>query len=150
VVPEGVLPLRYKGLKEVKNPIGERIKLERERRGITQADLAADVGITSKALSQIEGGKVSPRKTTIFAIEKKLKLKAGSLYGAEDTFRPTLREMQALVEGAGDELPLGPMMLVLQRFSKEAPEVRAATLAVLYGDPEIADLGALSDKADSR
>lgn len=145
-----VLPLRYKGLKELKNPIGGRIKMERERLGVTQADLAHGVGITSKALSQIESGKVQPRRLTIQAIEKALKLEPGDLYGPDSNFRPSARQMQALITEAGESLPYGALALVLERFAREAPEVRAATLSVLYGDPTIEHRGASDGKASSR
>jgi transcriptional regulator with XRE-family HTH domain len=150
VALKGLLPLRYKGLKELKNPIGARIKMERERLGVSQSDIAHDVGVSAKAMSQIETGKVSPRKQTIIALEKALGLEPGELYAPDTNLRPSVRQMQELITGVGETLPYGALALVLERFSKEAPEVRAATLAVLYGDPSISDLGVSADKAKSR
>ncbi len=137
-------------MKELKNPIGDRIKVARERGGLSQSELAHKVGVSQKSLSQIETGKTQPRRLTLLAIEKALSLDPGSLYATDTNFRPSPHQMRQLVTGAGKSLPYGPLSLVLERFAREAPEVRAATLAVLYGDPTIADLGASADKAGSQ
>jgi transcriptional regulator with XRE-family HTH domain len=53
-------------------PIGKRIKLERNKKGWTLNTLALQVGITSSLLSQIEKGKASPSIKSLRLISQAL------------------------------------------------------------------------------
>lgn len=47
------------------NTIGENIRQQREKRGMTQKDLAKKVGVTLGAISQIESGKTGKKFDTL-------------------------------------------------------------------------------------
>lgn len=60
--------------------IGERIRAIRQRRGITQAELAGN-DITRNMLSRIENGAALPSLTTLCAISERLDMPVGALLG---------------------------------------------------------------------
>jgi len=55
-------------------PIGERIRLARESRGISQSSLAELIGKTRGGMSQIESGECYPSLPTLESICKILEL----------------------------------------------------------------------------
>lgn len=62
--------------------IGRRIRAERLRRGLTLSDVAAKVGVTPSALSQLERGRFNPTLATLKAIGEALNLTIGNLFAA--------------------------------------------------------------------
>ena len=59
--------------------IGERIKYELDRRGISQNQLAKAAGISQSGLSTIIAGKNSPKENTLQAIAAALNMSLGEL-----------------------------------------------------------------------
>lgn len=64
--------------------IGERIKKHRRLHDITLGDLAAKVGITPSALSQIENAKAFPSIITLKSIAENLHTTVGELIGENE------------------------------------------------------------------
>lgn len=64
--------------------IGKRVRTARERAVLSQGELAAKVGISQNALSQIETGRAQPRPATIRKIAEALGIPASSLVAPED------------------------------------------------------------------
>ena len=54
--------------------IAERVRQERERRGVTQAELAARIGSSQPALARLEAGGVTPSFDTLRRIAEALGL----------------------------------------------------------------------------
>ena len=48
--------------------LGERLKEEREKRGLTQQDVADEIGVTKQAIFSYEKGVRSPMVTTLCAL----------------------------------------------------------------------------------
>jgi transcriptional regulator with XRE-family HTH domain len=63
--------------------IGKRIREARLRRGLTLGEVAAKVGVTPSALSQLERGQVNPTLATLKAIGEALSLTIGSLFAPD-------------------------------------------------------------------
>jgi transcriptional regulator with XRE-family HTH domain/quercetin dioxygenase-like cupin family protein len=63
-------------------PIGDRIRAERARRGVTVRGLARDVGVSASLISQIETGRSQPSVSTLYAITTALGI------SIEDIFAP--------------------------------------------------------------
>ena len=63
--------------------IGKQIKVERAKKGLTQKDLADDVGISTDTLSRIEKGKANQLLTITIHIYFKLGLNFPNDYVAE-------------------------------------------------------------------
>lgn len=61
-----------------------RLRAERERRGLSLRKLAAEVGISPSALSQIETGKSRPSVSTLYAIVTALELSLDGLFPPRD------------------------------------------------------------------
>lgn len=59
------------------------IRTVRERRGITQTELAAALKVTQGAVSQWEAGKVSPSVATLIAIANLFKCSVDDLINGE-------------------------------------------------------------------
>lgn len=58
--------------------IGDRIKFARERSGVSQTQLAENIGIRQSSVADIESGETkNPRKPTLMAIAKYLKSDLG-------------------------------------------------------------------------
>ncbi len=99
--------------------MGERIRAERERQGISVRALARDVGVSASMISQIETGKSRPSVSTLYAITNALGIPmqdvfldaGGPLDLAEGGPIPTL--LDAL--GAARGLRLGPHVQPKQR-----------------------------------
>lgn len=63
-------------------PIGERIRQERLRRGVSARALAREIGVSASLISQIETGKSQPSVSTLYAITTALGI------SVEDIFAP--------------------------------------------------------------
>jgi transcriptional regulator with XRE-family HTH domain len=63
----------YRGAREAFD-LAERVRSEREKLGITQAELAARIGSTQPAVARLEAGGVSPSLETLSRIAAALNL----------------------------------------------------------------------------
>lgn len=68
----------------MKNPLGERIRLARTRYGMSQAELARRIGISTTAMNQIEAGLTDPRASRITGIARALRCSADYLLGLDE------------------------------------------------------------------
>jgi len=84
--------------------VGERIRNARKERGMTQADLAAAVDITSKYLSNIECGDKVPKFETFISIANALGCDANSLLA--DVLDVTTSSISSSVSAKMAALPL--------------------------------------------
>jgi transcriptional regulator with XRE-family HTH domain/mannose-6-phosphate isomerase-like protein (cupin superfamily) len=67
--------------------IGERLRVERTRRGLSQRKLAHLVGVSPSLISQMESAKVQPSVATLMAVVTELRLNIDELFrvnGADD------------------------------------------------------------------
>lgn len=64
--------------------IGERIRTERARRGISLRGLARSVGLSPSLISQIETGKCQPSVSTLYAITTALGISVAAVLGEAD------------------------------------------------------------------
>jgi transcriptional regulator with XRE-family HTH domain/quercetin dioxygenase-like cupin family protein len=63
--------------------IGERIRAERERRGVSLRSLARTVGLSPSLISQIETGKCRPSVSTLYAITTALGVSVEDVFGEQ-------------------------------------------------------------------
>ena len=64
--------------------IGERLRAERGRKGMTVRDLARRVGVSPSLISQIERDKVNPSVSTLWSLVTVLGLQMGELFSEAD------------------------------------------------------------------
>jgi transcriptional regulator with XRE-family HTH domain len=65
-----------------KHPMGERLRVLRTRRLLTQKELAAKVGVRWQTISEIESGRQAPRFSTIRALAAALEVEPSELTGS--------------------------------------------------------------------
>jgi transcriptional regulator with XRE-family HTH domain len=68
--------------------IGERLRAERQRRGMTMREIARRVGVSPSLISQIERDKVNPSVSTLWGLVTVLGLTMGDLFSDVETPQP--------------------------------------------------------------
>lgn len=101
--------------------VGERLREERTRRGVSVRALARELGVSASLISQIETGKSQPSVSTLYAITTALQI------SVEDVFGPS----RATDDGAAQAQlgALGP-----ERGQRVGPVVRPGQRQVLQLD----------------
>lgn len=80
--------------------LGERIKILRKKRGLTQSQLAAGI-CTKSFISQVEKGRANPAIDTLQAIAERLGVTLPDLFGPGEPTTPPAWMIEALQEIAG-------------------------------------------------
>jgi len=83
--------------------IGERLREERVKAGISQRELARRLGLSASLISQLESGLSKPSVGTLYAIVTELDLSLDRIIRGEDFAEPV---------APSDTTPLGPAPLV--------------------------------------
>ena len=65
--------------------VGERLREERTRRGVSVRALARDLGVSASLISQIETGKSQPSVSTLYAITTALRISVEDVFGPSRT-----------------------------------------------------------------
>jgi transcriptional regulator with XRE-family HTH domain len=92
--------------------VGQRIREERLKRGLSLRGLARAVGVSASLISQIETGKSQPSVSTLYAITSALGISVQDVFEATAV---TITDLDATVEHAVGET--GPPTTVLQALS---------------------------------
>ena len=81
--------------------VGDRLREERNRQGISQRELAARLGLSASLISQIETGRSKPSVSTLYAIVTELRLSLDRLFeGPEEEIRSDEEGPEAVLRGA--------------------------------------------------
>ncbi|MEK6537172.1 MAG: helix-turn-helix transcriptional regulator [Actinomycetota bacterium] len=83
--------------------IGQRVLATRERRGLTQQDLADRAEMARANITRLEAGKHAPKLDTLRRIAVALGLEVSDLL-KEPSYRPGVEDAQWLESGAGVSL----------------------------------------------
>jgi transcriptional regulator with XRE-family HTH domain len=94
--------------------VGQRLRAEREARGLSLRELARRLEISPSALSQIETGRSRPSVGTLYAIVTELEMSLDELFGSH--------HVGAAPRGAGDE---GGATLVLRRDDRRGIDLES-------------------------
>ena len=78
-------------------PVGERIREERLRRGMTLRGLARAVGVSPSLISQIETGRSRPSVSTLYAITKALEISVEDVFDAREPIEPPARSTNGVL-----------------------------------------------------
>ena len=95
--------------------VGQRIKTAREKKNMTQEDLAALVDISPTHVSVIERGSKIPRLDTFVAIANVLEVSADSLL--VDVVDHAMKSVASELSAAIEDLPRDEKMRVLKVIS---------------------------------
>lgn len=91
--------------------IGHRLKLWRERRGLSQADLVRRTGFRSGYISEVEGNKKEPGTGALVSIADGLNIPLAALIGRDDLF---LTAPISMVSDGDDVYLIDPRHVVLK------------------------------------
>ncbi|HKE80253.1 MAG TPA: XRE family transcriptional regulator [Solirubrobacteraceae bacterium] len=76
------------GRVDIQDGVGQRLRAERERQGVTLRSLARRLEISPSALSQIETGRSRPSVGTLYAIVTELDMSLDELFGSARSGTP--------------------------------------------------------------
>jgi transcriptional regulator with XRE-family HTH domain len=75
---------RRNGPAEGSSPLGERLRAERDRLGLSLRELARRLEVSPSLVSQIETGKIQPSVRTLYAIVSELGVSLDQLFSEDD------------------------------------------------------------------
>lgn len=106
--------------------IGEEIRLERKRAGLTQKQLAERLGVTHALIGQYERGERHPKLETIQRIADALNINVmnlapvSGLASGEEKHKATLEFFQAMM----NDIAQRPIGIEIRRAGLDDPELR--------------------------
>ena len=110
--------------------VGERIREERKKVGISQRELAQQAGLSNSYVALIETGKTKPSLKSITQIAEALKIDRAFLVG-EDTVESVKKSVRAEIEKEY-LLVSDPMeRIIVDLFRETSPELKLTTLLFL-------------------
>lgn len=112
--------------------LGQKIRLRRKERGLTQEELADLSGVSFRAIQKIEDGTSVPKVDTLTLLCQALGISIGEIV-AFDTER---------ARGLSPYAVTGPVTvkdgaLILSQIADISPERRALILAILFDDASV-------------
>jgi len=75
--------------------VGNRLRAERERLGISLRELARRVGVSPSLVSQIELDRVNPSVSTLYALVTELGMTMSDVFGDSPPGEPVVRQLRA-------------------------------------------------------
>ena len=75
--------------------VGNRLRAERERLGISLRELARRVGVSPSLVSQIELDRVNPSVSTLYALVTELGMTMSDVFGDSPAGEPVVRQLRA-------------------------------------------------------
>jgi transcriptional regulator with XRE-family HTH domain len=85
---------------DLQDGVGQRLRAERERQGMSLRELARRLGMSPSALSQIETGRSRPSVGTLYAIVTELGMSLDELFGSSRAGRAPVALVEAESAGA--------------------------------------------------
>lgn len=112
----------------------EKLRQEREARGLTQAQVAAALGLTRQAIAAAEGGHTAPALDTLvrWADAVGLRLEARLIPAEQDAAKTAWLRPDPAVEPISLEADLATQVTALAGgYPKAPPRIRAAVRSIL-------------------
>lgn len=116
-------------------PIGERIRHERMRKGVSARGLAREIGVSASLISQIETDKSQPSVSTLYSITTALGISVEDIFAPGDGAEPAaeLAVPPAEVAASPSEAAASPSEAVAEPAPASVPETISA-LRILGSD----------------
>ena len=108
--------------------VGMVARAARERQGLTQGDVASQVGIAMEVYSRMERGRVLPSSTTLRRLSMVLRIRADTLLGLDGPALPDEARTVALADREEDPPSLRRLVRVLRPLDEE--DLRAVGLLI--------------------
>ncbi|RKG64665.1 helix-turn-helix domain-containing protein [Corallococcus sp. CA054B] len=100
--------------------VGTAARQARERQGLTQGDVASQVGIAMEVYSRMERGRVLPSSTTLRRMCMVLRIRADTLLGLDGPSPPDEALTLALADREEDSPSLRRLVRALRPLDEEA------------------------------
>ncbi|NOK33292.1 helix-turn-helix domain-containing protein [Corallococcus exercitus] len=100
--------------------VGTAAREARERQGLTQGDVASQVGIAMEVYSRMERGRVLPSSTTLRRLCMVLRIRADTLLGLDGPTPPEEARTLALADREEDPPTLRRLVRALRPLDEEA------------------------------
>lgn len=121
---------------------GQKIKYHRKLAALTQEEVAGRAHLAVPTYQKLEKGEGNPTIDTLEAIANALGCSVADIYSGEPDVamirRPIPQDLKVLIENSSGKIPWGALSQMLESFASSPPAIRAAILAVLYNDANIA------------
>src|ERR671935_1070131 len=91
--------------------VGQRLRAERERHGLSLRELARRLAISPSALSQIETGRSRPSVGTLYAIVTELGMSLDELFGSARASEPGAAATDATTSAPGGTAESGASLV---------------------------------------
>ncbi|CAM4301697.1 helix-turn-helix transcriptional regulator [Corallococcus sp. ZKHCc1 1396] len=108
--------------------VGTAARAARERQGLTQGDVASQVGIAMEVYSRMERGRVLPSSTTLRRLSMVLRIRADTLLGLDGPTPPQEALTMALADREEDPPTLRRLVRALRPLNEE--ELKALGLVI--------------------
>ncbi|MCY1040980.1 helix-turn-helix transcriptional regulator [Corallococcus sp. bb12-1] len=108
--------------------VGMAARAARERQGLTQGDVASQVGIAMEVYSRMERGRVLPSSTTLRRLSMVLRIRADTLLGLDGPTPPQEALTMALADREEDPPSLRRLVRALRPLDEE--ELKALGLVI--------------------
>ena len=112
--------------------IGNRLKALRSLKGLTQADMAAKLGIERRRYMRIEKGLLSPREIELKAIEQAFNVNPRWLRDGEGEMF-----LKVDTEGVKPQWASDPELIEIIQLLQEDPQAKKLVLKLLKGKKEM-------------
>jgi transcriptional regulator with XRE-family HTH domain len=99
----------------VVSPLGERLRAERDRLGLSLRELARRLEVSPSLVSQIETGKIQPSVRTLYAMVSELGVSLDDLFAADEPVAPAVIEPSLQHEAPLSSEPVLPEQGRVQR-----------------------------------
>jgi transcriptional regulator with XRE-family HTH domain/quercetin dioxygenase-like cupin family protein len=125
--------------------LGERIREERLRRGMSLRGLARDVGVSASMISQIETGKTRPSVSTLYAITSALGITMDGVFSPRGDEESARAGAGALADPAADPFVVSAAGPVRDPVAATAP-LPGPVAAARTAEPDAGPADALPDE----
>ncbi|MGM0931755.1 MAG: helix-turn-helix domain-containing protein [Actinomycetota bacterium] len=117
----------------MRNELGEGIRAQRERMGLSLRAVASSVGISASMLSQVETGKLSPSVSTLYQIATYLDVSVDALLGLKTGEERTAEAGEQVIQSAVQRAEDNPRLEMVNGVTWE----RLATRPENYVEPTL-------------
>jgi len=127
------------------SPLGERLRRERDRLGLSLRELARRLEVSPSLVSQIETGKIQPSVRTLYAIVSELGVSLDELFAPPSSSQPQTAETSGAqrrtsVPSSGDATPAPSTDRVQRAHDRRAIELESGVRwerLTAWNDPDV-------------
>ena len=91
-------------MQDYSHPLGDAVKIARSELGLTQEQVASQIGADTRTIMNIENYKGNPKMKTLFPLIRLLKIDAREIFNPEmQRESPAIRQIRFLIEECSEQ-----------------------------------------------